>query len=239
MEVVICHLTRMKAPSICIAGIEPKTGNHIRPVIRQGQLNTDLLDCLGGCINMAKVMETGPIKDVGQKPEVEDRLFEPQNLAGVKTLKPHEFWALLLTYSKDSLRDIFGDDLETRGYSCVVRRGAGNASLGLLLPGKTPTVEINEFEGKKKIRVKLIDKDQTSYLSLTDLRFYGPDLETPSEAVVKNIARRLRSGVNVILSVGLTRPFSPKPGEQEECHWLQVNNIHMLDDPLWEVDYGK
>jgi hypothetical protein len=236
MEIVICHLTRMKAPNICIAGIEPGTGYQIRPVIRQGQLNTALLDCMGGCINMAKVLETGPVKDVGQKPEVEDRLFNPSRLAEVKRLKPHEFWGLMLTYSKDSLREIFGDDLEARKFSCVVKKGAGIASLGLLLPQKTPAIELNEFEGKKKIRVKLIEKDQTFYLSLTDLRFYGKDLETPNEESVKNISRRLKSGARAILSVGLTRPFSPRPNEAA-CHWLQVNNIHMLDDPTWQVEY--
>lgn len=32
MRLVINHLTRMDAPRVCIAGIVPDTGQHIRPV---------------------------------------------------------------------------------------------------------------------------------------------------------------------------------------------------------------
>jgi hypothetical protein len=42
----------------------------------------------------------------------------------------------------------------------------------------------------------------------------------------------------VILSVGLTRPFR-KWGDSEERHWLQVNNIHLEDDPLWQLGEEK
>jgi len=238
MKVVICHLTRMRSPYICIAGIDPGSGDHVRPVLRQGQLHRDLLDCSGGCINIGKLLDIGPTRAIGQKPELEDLLFNPVNLSVLRTLKPHEFWGLILTHSKDSLADIFGADLADRARSYVIRKGTGNASLGLLLPKKPPTVSIIEIKGKKSIRIGLFEKNRTSSLSLTDLRFYGSDLETPISKTVENVSKRLRNGVRAILGVGLTRLWR-KPDENEEFHWLQVNNIHMEDDPTWRVEYGN
>jgi hypothetical protein len=48
------------------------------------------------------------------------------------------------------------------------------------------------------------------------------------------VEERLKSGVEAILSVGLTRPWQ-KRGDTAERHWLQVNNIHLKDDPLWQL----
>jgi hypothetical protein len=40
--------------------------------------------------------------------------------------------------------------------------------------------------------------------------------------------------METILSVGLTRPWQ-KRGDDAERHWLQLNNIHLRDDPLWQL----
>ena len=52
--------------------------------------------------------------------------------------------------------------------------------------------------------------------------------------VVADLNRRLAGGVPVILSVGLSRPYA-KPGDPDERHWLQVNGIHLEDNPVWQV----
>jgi hypothetical protein len=41
----------------------------------------------------------------------------------------------------------------------------------------------------------------------------------------------MKSGVDVILMVGLTRPFQVKD-DDDERHWLQVNGICLADRPL-------
>ena len=38
----------------------------------------------------------------------------------------------------------------------------------------------------------------------------------------------------VILSVGLTRAFTPST-EKKPMHWLQVNNVHSDRDPTWQL----
>ncbi len=74
--------------------------------------------------------------------------------------------------------------------------------------------------------------DPPANLSVTDLRLYGEDHKTPRRDLVANVQERLEAGVEVILSVGLTRSWC-KPNDTAKRHWLQVNNIHLKDDPLW------
>jgi hypothetical protein len=69
-------------------------------------------------------------------------------------------------------------------------------------------------------------------LSVTDLRLYEKDHKTPRRKLVADVQERIEAGVESILSLGLTRPWR-KQGDTTERHWLQVNNIHLKDDPLW------
>jgi acyl CoA:acetate/3-ketoacid CoA transferase beta subunit len=64
------------------------------------------------------------------------------------------------------------------------------------------------------------------------LRLYEADNETPKKKLVYHVSQRIRDGVKVVLGVGLTRPWK-KEGEDKALHWLQVNNIHLEDNPTW------
>jgi hypothetical protein len=52
---------------------------------------------------------------------------------------------------------------------------------------------------------------------------------------VTSVAYALETGVPAILSVGLTRPFKRDKSDSWR-HWLQVNNIHLADDPLGDLE---
>jgi hypothetical protein len=80
----------------------------------------------------------------------------------------------------------------------------------------------------------LSDGSMSLDLSVTDLRLYGDDGGRPDTVQVRDVADRLAQGVPALLSVGLTRPFSARPDEPP-LHWLQVNNIHLEDDPAWRL----
>ena len=71
-------------------------------------------------------------------------------------------------------------------------------------------------------------------LSVNDLRLYEKDHRTPRQDLASSVQSRLAAGVEVILGVGLTRPWR-KRGDTDELHWLQVNNIHLKDAPLWQL----
>jgi hypothetical protein len=68
-----------------------------------------------------------------------------------------------------------------------------------------------------------------------DLRSYGEDQKTPRAKVIADVQRRIRQGARVILSVGLARAFQVS-GDTARRHWLQMTNVHLEDDPVWEAD---
>ena len=230
MEIVVSHLTRMQSGYICVAGIEAATGRHIRPVLR-GRLTNSLLVRFGGPFDMAAVIELGSVRYDGRPPEVEDYAFEPVHARRLHVSSPADFWSLLQRTAAPSLAGIFGASLAAHGPGCVVAKGEGSASLGCLVPASRPRLYINDAG---KVRMAVSDGRFHANLSVSDLRFYERDQETPVRATVAAVAGRIQAGVDVLLSVGLGRPYRAA-SDTVERHWLQVNNIHLADDPTWQL----
>src|SRR5262249_43050530 len=104
--------------------------------------------------------------------------------------------------------------------------------LGCLLPAAPPELVLT---GDNKVRLSLPTRTVTLDLSVTDLRLYDYNggQYTPKRAAVEDVARRIAAGGPVILSVGLGRPWARLDGPP--LHWLQVNNLHLADDPTWRL----
>jgi hypothetical protein len=121
---------------------------------------------------------------------------------------------------------IFGEALQLRERSMVAGVGQGNASLGVLRVHR-PQLSVNQ-QGNLRLRLK----DPPLSLSVTDIRFYEqhPGEWRLNREVVDAVRRRIQRGAEVLLSVGLTRAWSKR---DEAFHWLQVNNIHLADQPIW------
>jgi len=236
MEIIVNHLTRMAGGYVCIAGMENNSNRHIRPVLPGGtRLSTTALKRNGGPFDMAMLVDLGTVKPVPVNPEVEDHEFTLASSKSMMVLTPIEFWKLLKSAARGTFTDIFGPDLLIKGKeSCGVTIGHGSSSLGCFLPPTLPELYLGERDGKNKIRIKLSDGSFNVDLSVTDIRMYKNDHLTPNEKIVNLIRKKIMDGINVILSVGLTRPFV-KQGGDERVHWLQVNNIHTEDDPIWQL----
>ncbi len=230
MQIIVSHLTRMKPGYICVAGINPETGKQIRPVLNHDRLSRNLLRKEGGVFEIGALVEIGPTKNVGNAPEMEDHEFSTENLKHVRTLKPDRFWEWLIKTSENKLKLIFGDDLEQRSSSCTLNIGAGKASLGNLEPVGPPSLSVDPWG---KIRIGISDGEFNPDLSLTDIRLYRSDQKTARSTVVESLAARLPK-TEIVLAVGLTRTWR-KPADTVERHWLQVNNIHLEEDPLGEI----
>lgn len=236
MKIVVNHLTRMQQGYICVSGLKLGICNHIRPILSGTRLSTSLLKRNGGPFDIAEVVDLGTVKYSPQNPEVEDHIFDPAKVKAIGTLKSAGFWTLLTKVAERKLVNIFGEDLIKRGAeSCGVDVGKGVASLGCLIPTSPPEIYLKEREGKTdQIRIRVNDGRFYLDLGITDIRLYGEDHVTPNKRIVKNVGERLRKGEDVILSVGLTRPFSTLSGFPP-VHWLQVNNIHLKSDPIWQL----
>jgi hypothetical protein len=229
MRVVVNHLTRMRQGFICVAGIDVATTRHVRPE-SFGQLPATLLARNGGPFDIAASVELGPTTYIGIPPQVEDYRFDPIDTHQQTFLTADEFWRMLQQVTQGQLMDIFGMQLKMHARACAVDVGTGSASLGCLAPKGRPVLRIETFD-KPTIKIEFTDGTLMPKLSVTDLRLFEHDQQTPRKALVDDINARIRAGVAIVLSVGLGRKWK-KPGDTEERHWLQVNNIHLEDNPL-------
>jgi hypothetical protein len=229
VQILVNHLTRMQPGYVCVAGVDVNTMEHVRPVLRYGRLTTDLLRRNGGPLDIGSVVDLGPTAYAGHAPELEDHYFDPARATWLFDDSPDDYWEFLNQVACESLAEIFGPDLEQGDESCTIEVGEGRASLGCLAQEECPWLYVDH---RGTVRMVLECVTPSVDLSVTDLRLYESDHKTPRRNLVANVQERLDAGVEAILSLGLTRPWR-KQGDTAERHWLQVNNIHLKDDPLW------
>ena len=227
MKILVNHLTRMQPGYICVAGVEPQSGRHIRPTLGR-RLTASLLAANGGPFGIAAEVDLGDVSAEPAIPEVEDHRFDIANVKQVKIIGKKDFWKVLTATSKKSLAQIFGKDLVANGNSMAVEKGAGVASLGVLAPIRAAT--LSTAFGKVKASFK--EGTNELFVAVTDVRLYEAD-GTPRIDVVARLQKRINVGVHMLLSVGLARAWKKK-GDTKERHFLQVNNIHLEDDPCWQ-----
>lgn len=232
MRIVVNHLTRMQPGFVCIAGIDPATGRHVRPEL-PGRVRIDMLGPNGGPFDMAVEVELGRVKPHPSPPEVEDCLVTPSALRKVRDLPADEFWRLLKSVARPRLVEIFGPGFCKHGTTWIIEPGKGEASLGCLVPQAPPFLEVcvEDYQGqpKQRIRCHVRDRDGECFPPVTDLRLYRADQKTPRHELVADLNRRMKAGVAAILSVGVTRAMG------QGKHWFQVNNLHLRDNPIWRL----
>jgi hypothetical protein len=230
MRIIVNHLARVQPGYVFVAGLDIRTKAHIRPVQSYGRLSITTLLRNGGLFDVGSLVDLGAAQPVGNPPEIEDHLFDPQRVFRVRDTDPDEFWRLLSEVALPSLSGIFGADLVYRDGGYTIDVGGGQVALGCLSVPISPVLRVDRFN---KIRVDFSDGDNPVDLVLTDLRFYHKDQQTPRQEVVADVGARLAAGVRAILSVGLGRPWQ-KQGDSQPRHWVQVNNIHLEDAPVWQ-----
>jgi hypothetical protein len=221
----------MQPGYFCVAGVDMNTLRHIRPVLSHGRLTIDLLSTVGGPFDVGSVVDLGPATYTGRAPELEDHRFDPSDTRRLFDYEPDSYWDTLDGVARQSLAEIFGPALELWDESGTVDVGEGRASLGCLRPEKQPWLYVDH---RGTVRLVLDYLTPSVDLSVNDLRLYERDGRTPRRDLVAGVQQRLKAGVEAILSVGLTRPWQ-KRGDTDERHWLQVNNIHLEDNPLWQL----
>lgn len=230
MRIVVNHLTRMQHGYICVAGIDLDTGKHVRPHPEHDRWRKPDLVRQGGCFDLGAVVDLGRPGYIGRAPEVEDYQVRASRLRRHGDSTAAEFWALLRRVSQARLTHIFGADLTRQGKSFAVAEGQGSASLGCLALSRPPILHVT---AAAEVRLSFTPDPHGPSLKVTDLRLYKGEPALVREDVVHELRRRMADGAGVILSVGLGRAWR-KPDDSAPRHWLQVNNIHLDDNPLWQ-----
>jgi hypothetical protein len=234
MRILINHLTRMHGGHICVAGVDLATRRHIRPLLAGQPLPFYLLARYGGPFEMAHVVELGSPRAAPDPPHVEDYIFVPARAKSDRPAAAHEFWQLLEDMRQPSLRAIFGSALREVGPGrWATDLGRGQASLGLLEPATPPELYLSATrDARPRVRIRFNDGEIRADASVTDLRLFGDDHATPDAARIRAVAQWIADSRGVILGVGLTRKFRSSD-DAPYCHWLQVNNIHLKETPIW------
>lgn len=240
--IVISHVTKMSPGFVCVAGTDMATGEHIRPLTNR-QLRLAHLSIAGGVFNIGQKVDLGRTRRIGGLPEVEDRHFWEHQVQSVGRVLPDAFWAGLLAGAETRLQSIFGRELQPVGRSCATVSGEGRASLGYLIPSRVLDLRVVPRHGEiglhDTLRMELLVNQRTFDVPVTDIRFCG--LRSDGLAwivyrdIVEEVHERIRADVPLVLAVGLTRAFR-RDKDSYSRHWLQINNIHLADNPLWGLD---
>lgn len=235
MRIIVNHLTRLRLGDICVAGIDEATEKHVRPVA--GLLRPRMLRSQGGFFEIGCLVDLGRVKSVADPPHVEDWEFKPRKAKLVCEVLPDEFRELLETAAKDSVRELFGDDIHPigRGGAWGTDEGKGTASLGCLRVTSRCRLYLKPRGNRpQQPRLSFRQNGDDYDLGVTDIRLYDDARVHPVKETVARVGQQLQKGGPVILSVGLTRSFSSSMDFPAQ-HWLQVNNIHLPDNPCWRL----
>lgn len=232
--IIINHLTRMERSYICVAGIDPATGTHVRPTIAYNRLPVAFLARNGGIFNIGHVIRLQKAIPRPEPPHVEDHLFEPAQAVLEVVDSPGQFWDRLVSVSRNKLKDIFGSELKSVGrFKYGTESGKGMVSLGCLALQEKPNLYLEKkHSGTAQIRMDLTDGELHLDAGVTDIRFYQGNDFIPDMFRVKEVIKSMARSEKIILSVGLTRAFSSSR-DFPPIHWLQVNNIHFKENPVW------
>lgn len=225
MKALITDLTRMYDYHACAAGIDMDTGKRVRPV-QIGRLSSRLLASRGGPLDIGNVVDFGRCRPCGKPPEIEDVRFDQRGVRLLRSLTPSDFIAMVSRSATNSL-DGIGPALVRHGNALTTESGRGKCSLVILRAPELPTITIHDG----RLRFKWLDG---VWLSVTDVRLYEYDLATPDEARLASLKRAMQSAEEIFLSFGLGRAWQ-QPGDDQERHYLQLNNVHVPNWPDWRL----
>lgn len=236
VAIVINNLTRMRKGYICAAGINLKSFNHVRPVLSLEQLSANLLTRHGGPFDIGNVVFLGRPSHRPNPPHVEDYLVRQRKIRQKGIIESGTFWELLIKVSKSNLSEIFGAEFtHIRRALYGTEKGKGLASLGCLYLRNKPMLTIEHRREKSPlIRLKFRNEDFFINAAVNDLRLYNDDHFTPNLTIVEKVKQQIEKSTDIILSIGLTRAWASS-SDTEEIHWLQVNNLHFKEEPLWQL----
>jgi hypothetical protein len=219
----------MREQRICLAGIEPGSKQHLRPVAdSDNPLGRDLLAESGGPLGLGAVVDLGETRARPAPPAIEDREFQPDRARRIGQLSPDEYTELLEAASHRSLREAFGPDLQRCGpHTYAADPGHGDRSLACVRLRRRSLLWIDDFG----LQLAFEEVSRTARIRITDLRFFEEDQSTLRYALIDDVSARLKQGTRVWVMFGLGRAWKVRE-DQPERHWLQVNGLCLEDRPL-------
>ena len=225
-EAIITDVTRMLPPKVCIAALlGARTIRLNRP-----QPDEHVLSSMGGLLPGDRVSVEWLDNPFYVPPHVEDGTWEPQSFHKINRLSKPELVELLMASAARSVEEAFGREW-FRGVkgNGAFKPGEGERSLASILAR-----DVRVYQWFHSVRVDFRDDGgKWSMVPLEDLSVRRhqdlcPDC-TASQSRVSGFDLNLRrefAGRDVLLRVGLTRPFEAD-GQETAC-WLQVTGVYPI-----------
>lgn len=231
MQIVLNHVTRMRVPRICVAGIEPESLARVRPTTPKADpITRDLLRSRGGPFGPGALVDLGQVVADGSPPEIEDHRFATRQARHLEDLSDERYLAILDQVAQDDLDAAFGPDLrEIRPGKLAVPAGRGEGSLAVIAIPPAARLRV----AWEKLYLHLWAGRGKAKLRVTDARFYGFDFALKTD-LVPDVNGRLKNGVKAYAMLGLARAmYDDDAGE--DVHWLQCNGICLADRAVADV----
>jgi hypothetical protein len=231
MDLIVTDLTRFaKDDIVCIAGIEAKSKQCIRPLPYPAKRECKRLKILPGAILEGKLTKPKSV----DRPHTEDMNHEGLSFKGPCTSEEFESVLKMTTYP--SINEGF-DGKVPIGTKVIPHNDPPSRSI-ITLKLKPDQIEIvrNAFD-PKSLRLNIRDNDGRKYvyLSITDLGFHNlavskqKDLDYTGE-----LNEYIRSQKKVYLRIGLGRRYkNPKDGR--DGFWIQVNGIYTFPEFMTKI----
>lgn len=230
MKIIVTDLTRFTNPDIvCLAGIDPQTGQCVRPMLENGT-KLDYFtfkEVKGQGVIPGSCLEGNFIPVVGaHRPHIEDHRSRG-DVYVIESASGADFEAVLERTAHTSVLGAFGARPNNRCYPRAAPPATSIATLRLDSPSTQFKLVMDEKYDAPKFKAHVTDAEgfELSWLPVTDLGFTDHIAKVRAEdpALVK-LNAFLRSQRKLYLRIGLSRSYAAGP--ERDGYWVQLNGIY-------------
>jgi hypothetical protein len=232
MRVIVTDLTRFKKgnPNVCLAGIDPKTRQCVRPYPYVSMTEYQRLNIVPGVILDWELINPSAVI----KPHVEDMDYiKLPTVVGPCTSTAFE--DILTVTLSSSIKKGFDNKVPDTSKVIPAVDPPGRSIITLKVSPKQIKIARDKFD-KEKIKLHFDDNDGTNYpfLPITDLGFYNLAIARQSEVTYTDLLNEFIWGQKLVfLRIGLSRKFDHMDGRSG--YWLQINGIYTFPEFMTKV----
>ena len=231
MDIIVTDLTRFsKEDIVCIAGIDVKSNQCIRPLPYLEKSTCKKLKLLPGAILAGEFTKPERV----DKPHTEDMLHKNLSYKGPCTSE--DFEAVLKASTYSSINEGFENKVPV-GTKVIPPDDPPSRSI-ITLKLKPNQIEIvrNAFD-PKSLRLNILDNDGRKYLylSITDLGFHSLAVSKQKDPdYTDEMNEFISSQQKLYLRIGLGRRYM-NPHDGRDGFWLQINGIYTFPEFMTKV----
>lgn len=220
-SIIITDLTRFSAgkPTVCIAGIDPDTGECIRPMPYLSFTECERLQILPG----GRLVGNFTPSPHRSQPHMED--CQHSNLQFRGPCTADEFRGILERSCVVSLAEGFGYEFPDGDRCLPAGHSPGRSIVTLRASPNQVRILENDFQ-PGSIRLHFTDGSGRGwrYFPITDLGFFDYAQRHRQSGALEALNAEIASQEDVFLRVGLSRVWQKPYGEKG--YWMQVNGIY-------------